>query len=294
MSGTTATTTSTRHELLASVPLRERTVLAAGAETAVLEGGQGRPLLLLHGPGESSAGWLPVLDQLAATNRVVAADLPGHGASAAGPSPLRRAWVDAWLGELIDATCATPPVLVGRVVGGAVAAHFAANHPAAVAQLVLVDTLGLEAFNPDPRFGLAMRRFLADPSTSSFERFMEFCSFDLDTVRRQLGSRWTPYAEYAVELAVDPRVQVAMGGLIGLYGATPLPAETWAAIAVPTSLIWGRYDAATPLGVADRAAVEHGWSLRVIENAGDDPALDQPTEFVAALHELVTRAGGST
>ncbi len=288
MSSTTATTTSTRHDLLASLPLRERSVLAAGVETAVLEGGQGQPLLLLHGPGESSAVWLPVLGRLAEAHRVVAADLPGHGASAAGPSPLRRAWVDAWLGELISVTCDTPPVLVGRVVGGAIAAHFAATHPASVAHLVLVDTLGLEPFSPDPRFGLAMRRFLADPTVGTYERFMDFCSFDLDTVRRQLGSRWTPYAAYAVELAEDPRVQVAMGGLIGLYGATPMPAETWAEIAVPTSLIWGRYDAATPVGVADRAAVEHGWGLRVIDNAGDDPALDQPTDFVAALHELVT------
>ena len=289
MSSQVTTISSRRRDLLASMPVQERTVLAAGVPTAVLEGGQGETLLLLHGPGESSAVWLPVLGPLTGTYRVIAADLPGHGASAAGSPPLRRESVDTWLGELIAATCSTSPVLVGRVVGGAIAAHFAATHPDSLSHLVLVDTLGLEPFAPEPRFGLAMRRFLADPTIPTFERFMEFCSFDVDASRRQLGPRWAPYAEYAVELARDERVQIGMGGLIGLYAATPLPARIWAGIKVPTSLIWGRYDAATSVAVAQRAAAHHGWSLRVIENAGDDPALDRPTEFVAALHQALTR-----
>ena len=33
---------------------------------------------------------------------------------------------------------------------------------------------------------------------------MEFCTFDLDRVREQLGQRWEPYATYAVELAGTP------------------------------------------------------------------------------------------
>jgi pimeloyl-ACP methyl ester carboxylesterase len=287
---TATTTTSRRKELIASVPVRERTVLAAGIETAVLEGGRGRPLLLLPGPGESATVWLPVLSRLVATHRVVAADLPGHGATAAGPSPLRREWVDSWLADLIAATCSTPPALVGRVVGGAVAAQFAASHPESLTHLVLVDTMGLEPFAPDARFGLAMRRFLAEPSIPSYQRFMEFCAFDLDTARRHLGPQWTPYAEYAVEQMADQRVQVAMGGLIGLYGANPIPPETWASIEAPISLIWGRHDAATPVGVAERAANDHGWSLQVIEAAGDDPALDRPAEFLAALDEALDEA----
>ena len=84
-------------------------------------------------------------------------------------------------GLLIAATCATPPVLVGRVVGGAIAAYFAAAHLDRLTHLVLVDTMGFEAFQPDPRFGLAMHRFLAEPSISTYERFMDFCAFDLDT-----------------------------------------------------------------------------------------------------------------
>ena len=286
-SATGVVTESARGRLLAGAPVAERIVVAAGVDTAVLEGGDGPPLLLLHGPGESAAVWLTVLGDLVRTHRVVAADLPGHGASAAPAYAMHQDWIDSWLDDLIAATCATPPVLVGRVVGGAIAASFAAAHPDRLTHLVLVDTMGFEAFQPDPRFGLAMHRFLAEPSISTYERFMDFCAFDLDTIRSRLGPRWTPYAQYAVELTGDPRVQSATGSLIGLYGASPIPVGTLAGIDVPTTLIWGRHDSATSLSVAEEAAARYGWPLRVIDGAGDEVALDRPAEFVDTLYSVL-------
>jgi pimeloyl-ACP methyl ester carboxylesterase len=43
--------------------------------------GSGEPLVLLHGLGESSIGWRPVIDALAADHDVIAIDLPGFGRS---------------------------------------------------------------------------------------------------------------------------------------------------------------------------------------------------------------------
>ena len=58
-----------------------------------------------------------------------------------------------------------------------------------------------------------------------------------------------------------------------------------ARIGVPTTLIWGRHDRATPLAVAQEAGDRYGWPLRIIENAGDDPPMEQPHAFLAALRE---------
>src|SRR6266508_3623535 len=77
-----------REELLAGLPVAERRIELAGVTTAVLEGGDGPPMVLLHGPGEFAAGWLRVLPDLAADHRVVVPDLPGHGASTLGDGPL--------------------------------------------------------------------------------------------------------------------------------------------------------------------------------------------------------------
>src|SRR5215216_175592 len=100
-----------RRTLLAGLPVTERRL----GSTAVLEGGDGPPVVLLHGPGGYAAHWLRVIPELVRSHRVVAPDLPGHGASE--PREGERA-VLAWLSELIDGTCAEPPVLVASALGG--------------------------------------------------------------------------------------------------------------------------------------------------------------------------------
>jgi len=60
------------------------------------------------------------------------------------------------------------------------------------------------------------------------------------------------------------------------------PAEL-ARITVPTTLIWGRHDLATPLPIAEAASARYGWPLQVIENAADDPPLERPEAFLNAL-----------
>jgi pimeloyl-ACP methyl ester carboxylesterase len=56
-----------------------------------------------------------------------------------------------------------------------------------------------------------------------------------------------------------------------------------ARIRVPATLIWGRHDLATPLAVAQAASARYGWPLHVIDNAADDPPLEQPEAFARAL-----------
>src|SRR6186997_3326825 len=82
MATTEQTTTDPRAALLADLPVGERRITVAGVSTAVLEGGDGPPLVLLHGPAAYAAQWRCVIPALAGTHRVIAPDLPGHGASA--------------------------------------------------------------------------------------------------------------------------------------------------------------------------------------------------------------------
>ena len=51
-------------------------------------------------------------------------------------------------------------------------------------------------------------------------------------------------------------------------------------IAVPTTLIWGRHDLGVRLNVAEAACARYGWPLHVIEDARDDPAIEQPEAFL--------------
>src|SRR5512134_926919 len=116
-----------REALLSDLPVTERRLTLNGVSTALLEGGAGSPVVLLHGPGEYGAKWLRVIPSLVTTHRVIAPDLPSYGASEPFEGRVDVERVVAWLDDLIDCTCATPPVLVGHVLGGAIAAHFASK-----------------------------------------------------------------------------------------------------------------------------------------------------------------------
>jgi pimeloyl-ACP methyl ester carboxylesterase len=272
-----------RGRLLAGVPVSERRLALAGHQTAVLEGGDGPPVVLLHGAGEFAACWMRVVPELVAGCRVVAPDLPGHGASELADKPLDAATVVAWLGELIERTCPSPPALVGHLLGGAIAARFAIEHPDRLSRLVLVDTYGLGRFWPTPRYALAMLAFTARPTEGSQERLFRQCTFDLDGLREQVGERGRLLEAYALDRAREPAMNAALKHLMPQLGMRAIPPAELARIAVPTTLIWGRRDRQVRLGLAEAASARYGWPLHVIERAADDPAFEQPEAFLRAL-----------
>jgi FAD/FMN-containing dehydrogenase/pimeloyl-ACP methyl ester carboxylesterase len=276
-----------RAQLTAGLPVSERRLDLAGVSTAVLEGGDGSPVVLLHGPGGSAAHWTGVIPALVAGHRVVAPDLPGQGASELNDGDLDSARVLAWLRELIDYTCESPPALVGHALGGAIAARFAAVAGERVRRLVLVDALGLSGFDPAPDFGRALHEFGAEPSTGTHETLWRHCAFDLDRLRERMGGRWAAFETYNLDRARTPDVQAALGVLMESFGNPPIPEEELARIRVPTALIWGRHDLATRLEVAEVAGMRYGWPLRVIEECADDPPVEQPEAFLEALRSTL-------
>jgi pimeloyl-ACP methyl ester carboxylesterase len=278
----------TRRRLLAGLPVTERRVQLAAIPTVVLEGGDGPPLVLLHSSAEFAAIWLRVVPDLVGGHRVIIPDLPGHGASAAPAEPLGADRMLAWLGELLEATCQAPPVLVGRGLGGALAARFAAGHGDRLGQLVLVGAFGMGPFDPAPAFGQAMRRFGQEPTEATRDVLFRQCFTDLDSLATKLGPRWTALADYALDRARGPDMAAALGGLMPELVLPAIPAADLDRIAVPTSLIWGRQDRQVPLAVAEAAAARHGWPLQVIDPAGDDPPMEQPAAFLAALETALT------
>lgn len=275
-----------REKARAGLPVDDRRLDAAGISTAVLEGGEGPPVVLVHGPGESALHWLRVIPSLVTTNRVVAPDLPGHGAS--GPVPDgRAAQTVEWLGELIDQTCAVAPVVVGATLGGAVAARFAATHVDELDSLVLVDTLGLTAFAPEPRFGQALNAFLANPDPATQDELWRVCAYDVDRLRGALGETWSSVTAYNLRRIGAPEAMAGLGALMQEFALHAIPAEELERIAVPTTLVWGRHDLATSLAVAENASDRYGWPLRVIEECADAPAIEQPEAFLEALETAI-------
>ena len=275
---------SARQRLLADLPVTERRLLLAGISTAVLEGGDGPPVLLLHGPMGNVTHWMGVIPGLVATHRVIVPDLPGHGSSeVAENGRIDCGRIMEWLSGLIEQSCKTPPVVVGQLLGGAIAARYASNHVDRFRRLVLVDTFGLCPFQPAPEFGIALSGFLAQPGERTHTDLWQHCAFDLDALRQRLGERWQPFEAYNLDRARTPSVQAAVASLMELFGLPAIPSDDLARIRVPTCLIWGRHDRATRLSIAEEASARFGWPLQVIENCNDDPPVEQPEALLRAL-----------
>lgn len=282
----------TRDQLLSAMPLTERQVQLATVSTAVLEGGDGPPIVLLHGQGEFAAIWIKVVPDLVRTHRVIVPDLPGHGASAVTEGRLDADTVVTWLDELIEQTCrGRPPVLVGHLLGGAIAARYAAHHSGRLARLILVDTLGLSLFRPAPSFAVPMMGFVAHPTAKSRDRLFNRCFYDMDRVGEQTGEQWEPLLDYALDRARTPSVQTALRQLIPRVAMPSLPSGDLDRIDVSTVLIHGRHGLQVRLQTAESASARHGWPLYVIEDCRDDPAMEQPEAFIDALRTAMGASG---
>ena len=274
-----------RERLLSGLPVTERRLQLAGVSTAVLEGGDGPPIVFLQ--GEFAAVWMRVIPELVTAHRVIAPDLPGLGASEVPDGPPDANAVLTWLDELIEQTCAIPPVLVGKGLGGALAARFAIDHSDRIDRLVLVDTHGLARFRPPPGMALSFVGVMLRPTGRGLERgFRRYCFLDLDGVRAEMGERYEWMAAYALDRFRTPSVKAAMRSLMRELGSA-IPSGDLDRIAVPTTLIWGRHDLGVRLNVAEAASARYGWPLYVIEGARDDPAIEHPEAFLEALRSVL-------
>jgi pimeloyl-ACP methyl ester carboxylesterase len=105
--------------------------------------GEGRPLVLLHGLGDSSATWNLAAPELAKTRRVIAPDLAGHGLSARPDASYSLDWHAQVIGGWLDALGIDDFDLVGHSFGGGVAQWLLLQRNRRVRRLALVAPGGL-------------------------------------------------------------------------------------------------------------------------------------------------------
>jgi pimeloyl-ACP methyl ester carboxylesterase len=110
-----------------------------GVRLHYLVAGKGEPILLLHGYAETSHMWRPLMLQLARTNLVIAPDLRGAGSSAAPADGYGKAELAREMHSLVTGLNLGPVRLAGHDIGLMVAYAYAAQFPADVKRIALMD-----------------------------------------------------------------------------------------------------------------------------------------------------------
>jgi 2-hydroxymuconate-semialdehyde hydrolase len=281
-----------RQRMLAGLPVTERRLQVSGVSTALLEGGAGPALVLLHGGIEcGGAYWAPVVSRLAETNRVLIPDAPGLGES----EPVRKldaaAFAD-WFAGLLRLTCDEEPSLVAHSLLGTLAGRFAAQHGDHLRRLVIYAAPGIGAYRMPLRLRAVAMRFALGPSERNGERFERFALLDLDRTRHRDPEWFEAFSAYLLARASVPHIKKTMRRLISI-GTEQIPGSELGRIPVPTTLLWGRHDRMVPLGLAEQAGARLGWPLQVIDDSAHVPHLEQPDAFLRALDTVAVDRTGS-
>ena len=106
--------------------------------------GEGTPLLLIHGFGGDISNWMLTQEALASGRRVIAFDLPGHGASSKTVKDGSLAGLASAVNTLLDALSISKAHVMGHSLGGGVAVTLLKNHTDKVASLSLLAPAGFE------------------------------------------------------------------------------------------------------------------------------------------------------
>src|ERR1700722_18436765 len=131
----------------------------SGAEIALVQGGAGSPMLLLHGYPQNHVIWLKVAPRLAQDFTLVIPDLRGYGDSSKPPTdadhlPYSKRAMALDMVEVMSALGFNRFDIVGHDRGGRVTYRLALDHPERVRRAAVLDIIPtLEQFERVDRFG---------------------------------------------------------------------------------------------------------------------------------------------
>jgi len=233
------------------------------------QGGQGPPLMLIHGAGHQAGVWAATAEGLIDRYTVLVPDLPGHGESDPIEGPLTMAVLYGDLEALVDATDESAPiVLVGNSLGAWLAMIQAHRHPESVARVIAVN--GGALFN--------------DPGE------LTLLPADREQARRLVEALRDPSSQRIPDFVLDDLVERSATGPVArmMQDWEGLEAHLLdgrlGEITTPIDLLWGESDYLMPLSYARRldTALPHS-RLTTIPSCGHMPHTECPEKFSAAL-----------
>ncbi|AVO37168.1 alpha/beta fold hydrolase [Pukyongiella litopenaei] len=149
-------------------------------------GGDGKPLLALHGHWMGASDFTEVADDLSPEWRVIALDQRGFGETDHGAAHHMAAYVGDAVALLAHLAIAAPVPVLGHSFGGIVAYHLAAAHPERVSAMIIED-IGVN---------------IQDDSTPFVTHWSG--TFRLrETLEDRLGPRLAPYLQRSIRRTKD-------------------------------------------------------------------------------------------
>jgi pimeloyl-ACP methyl ester carboxylesterase len=269
--------------------LEERYAEIKSVRMRYFVGGEGPPLILVHGLGGAAANWTELVPRLVRRHRLLVPDLPGHGGSTALPAVAGLEPFADRVALVAEREGMLPAPVVGHSLGGMVVLRMALRQPDDVPALVLAAAAGLSVGNVWGRNLLSvfsiirpgrlaaryrsrvsrsplLRRLVcgfvsvAEPAGLTDEAVEGFLAAQL--LHTDVGSSWR------AQRADDPR-------------------EELEAILCPVLVLWGSEDVQLPLDDAFEYTRRLRARLRVIPGCGHLLIGERPEACERAIEDFL-------
>jgi pimeloyl-ACP methyl ester carboxylesterase len=257
------------------MPFTDHYETVDGCRTHYRRGGEGPPLVFLHGASGVPVV-LPFMEKLAARFDVLVPDHPGYGRSDE-PEWLENIHDVAYFYlDFLQKLDLAKTIVIGSSMGGWMAMEMAVRNTSRIGSLVLVSPAGVAAPGAEPAdiFLLSpedtVRRLFHDPKLAEERLALPVTpeSIDLGLKNRHTTAR----------LAWEPRLH------------DPHLARWLHRIDVPVSIVWGAQDRILPVGIAhELKRLMPQAELNVLERCGHLPQVEKCDEFCALVERFACR-----
>ena len=262
--------------------LERHTVTVEGRPVAYMSGGQGEPLILLHGFGSNKYNWLEIAPYLTPYYQLIIPDLPGHGDTEKTLSDSYGyddfvAFVDAFAKQQGLSSFH----LAGNSMGGRIAGGYAARYPGKVKTLWLLAPGGVASADRSELDRLKDKgdQPLLIETDEDYQRLL-----DLALVEKPFLP--TPAKKVLAAQAIANRRHLAK--LLENLFAHPVPLEEDVkGLDVPTLILWGEQDQLLHVsGARILGEAIPGATVVILPRTGHVAMVERPEESAQAFLEF--------
>jgi pimeloyl-ACP methyl ester carboxylesterase len=256
---------------------KEQTLSVGGNNLTVVQGGTGKPVLVLH-EELGDPGWLRWHSELSRTRTLMIPQHPGFG-----KSPQVK-----WIRNIRDLSCfyarlireqgLTPIDVIGFSLGGWIAAEMAVSDAKQFRRMVLVGATGVRPPEGETAdlFTVTARTYL-NSSVNDIKGTAEFAKL--------YGGEHTPEQYEAWE---DARAETARIAWQPYMFNPSLPQLLEGVAGLPTLLVWGKQDRVVPVSAGEAYHKSLGGSeLLVLDRCGHRPEIEKQAEFSESLQRFL-------
>ena len=283
--------------------MRHRVVDVGGPVHYIDFGGDGSPLVMVHGLGGNALNWMDVGPEFAKRHHAVAVDLAGFGQT---PLFARSAAVGAnaeLVVRFIEKVFGEPVVLIGNSMGGHISVLIGADHPELAERIVLVDPAvpGVHVRRPAPSM-LGMMAALSVPGLAEnlldrrvksitpeqlVREILSVVCADPSRLSREIVEAHIQLTRERETLgAQNNRAFLQATRSLGLRMADP---RFWARarqVKAPVLVVHGDLDRLIPVAAArELVRRTHGWTLEVLDGVGHVPMMETPEVFIDVVSD---------